>query len=126
MRILNTDIQGHDVLTCLLTYLAFGRAILCLSKIGEELYFEATSDGVIICNTYGINTFPSLQLSLRTVNSGRSAYTCFTFCPTFFHHYDDGRSQLNNATCTSSSQTNTVKCKVPIKVRNCISKRSYW
>jgi len=56
------------------------------------------------------------QLSLRTVNSGRSAYACFTFCPTFFHHYDDGRSQLNNVTCTSSSQSNTVKCKVPVKV----------
>ena len=31
-----------------LTFLAFGRAILCLSKIGEELYFEATSNGVRI------------------------------------------------------------------------------
>ena len=31
-----------------LIFLAFGRAILCLSKIGEELYFEATSNGVRI------------------------------------------------------------------------------
>ena len=29
-----------------LYFSAFGKAILCLSKIGDELYFEATTDGV--------------------------------------------------------------------------------
>ena len=34
------------IYTCNVKFSAFGRAILCLSKIGDELYFEATTDGV--------------------------------------------------------------------------------
>jgi len=49
----------------------FGRAIHCLSKIGDELYIEATEDG----------------LALRTVNSSRSAFGCFLFNESFFHEY---------------------------------------
>ena len=32
--------------TLSLCYTAFGKAIFCLSKIGEELYIEAQDDGV--------------------------------------------------------------------------------
>ena len=81
----------------------------------DKLFTNKITDSNFILATTHFTIFP-LQLSLRTVNSGRSAYACFTFCPSFFHHYDDGKSQLKNTTCTTSSQTNTIKCKVPVKV----------
>lgn len=49
----------------------FGKAVHCLSRIGEDLYFEASSN----------------QLALRTVNSSRSAYCCFLFQREFFEVY---------------------------------------
>ncbi|XP_064612836.1 cell cycle checkpoint control protein RAD9A-like [Liolophura sinensis] len=72
----------------------FGRAIHSLSKIGEELYVEPLEHG----------------LTLRTVNSSRSAYACFVFAPDFFQHYDEGSGQIN-----SSDSEDTIKCKITIK-----------
>ncbi|XP_074642769.1 cell cycle checkpoint control protein RAD9A-like isoform X2 [Tubulanus polymorphus] len=68
----------------------FGRAIHSLSKIGEELYLEPLETG----------------LSVRTVNSSRSAYACFFFSPTFFHHYNDGNNENSDE---------IFKCKFTMK-----------
>lgn len=58
----------------------FGRSIHCLSKIGDELYLEATADG----------------LALRTVNSSRSAYGCFLFNRSFFHEFTERLTDGNS------------------------------
>ncbi|XP_074740742.1 cell cycle checkpoint control protein RAD9A isoform X1 [Strix uralensis] len=51
-----------------------GRAVHSLSRIGDELYLEPTDSG----------------LSLRTVNSSRSAFASFLFAPLFFQLYEVG------------------------------------
>ncbi|XP_074698076.1 cell cycle checkpoint control protein RAD9A isoform X1 [Strix aluco] len=51
-----------------------GRAVHSLSRIGDELYLEPTDSG----------------LSLRTVNSSRSAFASFLFAPLFFQLYEAG------------------------------------
>ncbi|NWY55634.1 RAD9A protein, partial [Chionis minor] len=48
-----------------------------LSRIGDELYLEPTDTG----------------LSLRAVNSSRSAFASFLFAPFFFQRYEAGSSQ---------------------------------
>ena len=72
----------------------FGRAIHCLSKIGDELYFEGLKDG----------------LALRTVNSSRSAYACFIFNKIFFDEYEQECDQLQ-----SSNGGELLKCKMTMK-----------
>ena len=72
----------------------FGRAIHCLSKIGDELYFEGLKDG----------------LALRTVNSSRSAYACFIFNKIFFDDYEQECDQLQ-----SSNGSELLKCKMTMK-----------
>jgi hypothetical protein len=68
----------------------FARAIHCLARIGHEIYIEPLKEG----------------LSLRTVNSTRSAYACFIFPTSFFQTYDDGISE------DETSSDEGFKCKL--------------
>lgn len=77
----------------------FAKAIHCLSRIGDELYLEALSQG----------------LALRTVNSSRSAYACFLFNESFFISYDDGSNDLSQ----DSPEEDLLKCKIAMK--SCLS-----
>ncbi|XP_006860914.1 PREDICTED: cell cycle checkpoint control protein RAD9A [Chrysochloris asiatica] len=65
-----------------------GKAVHSLSRIGDELYLEPLEDG----------------LSLRTVNSSRSAYACFLFAPLFFQQYQ-----------VATSNQDPVRCKILMK-----------
>ncbi|KAF4094218.1 hypothetical protein AMELA_G00010470 [Ameiurus melas] len=62
------------------------KAIHSLSRIGEELYLEPSEDG----------------LTLRAVNSSRSAFACFLMSPLFFQRYQAPPDQA-------------FRCKMPIK-----------
>ncbi|XP_074442554.1 cell cycle checkpoint control protein RAD9A isoform X1 [Larus michahellis] len=68
----------------------FGRAVHSLSRIGDELYLEPTESG----------------LSLRAVNSSRSAFASFLFAPLFFQRYEAGSTQAD---------TELFRCKVLMK-----------
>ena len=72
----------------------FGRAIHCLSRMGDELFLEALKDG----------------LALRTVNSSRSAYACFVFKSEFFVEYKQGCDEID-----SSNPAEMLKCKISMK-----------
>ncbi|NWR23872.1 RAD9A protein, partial [Emberiza fucata] len=61
-----------------------------LSRIGDELYLEPTDSG----------------LSLRAVNSSRSAFAAFLFAPLFFQLYEPG---------TAGPDTELFRCKVHMK-----------
>lgn len=65
-----------------------GKAVHSLSRIGDELYLEPLKDG----------------LSLRTVNSSRSAYACFLFAPLFFQQYQE-----------ASPGQDLLRCKILMK-----------
>ncbi|XP_004481658.1 cell cycle checkpoint control protein RAD9A [Dasypus novemcinctus] len=65
-----------------------GRAVHSLSRIGDELYLEPLEDG----------------LSLRTVNSSRSAFACFLFAPLFFQQYQ-----------AAAPDQDPLRCKVLMK-----------
>lgn len=77
----------------------FAKAIHCLSKIGNELYLEALSEG----------------LALRTVSSSRSAYACFLFNESFFISYDDGSDE----SAGDSEEEDLLRCKIAMK--SCLS-----
>ncbi|NXY11203.1 RAD9A protein, partial [Pteruthius melanotis] len=61
-----------------------------LSRIGDELYLEPTESG----------------LSLRAVNSSRSAFASFLFAPLFFQLYEPG---------SAGPDTELSRCKVHMK-----------
>ncbi|KAM8969836.1 cell cycle checkpoint control protein RAD9A isoform X1 [Sarcophilus harrisii] len=69
--------------------IVLGKAAHSLSRIGDELYLEPLEDG----------------LSLRTVNTSRSAFACFLFAPLFFQHYQAARPP----------QRQPPRCKVLMK-----------
>ncbi|CAF0800148.1 unnamed protein product [Brachionus calyciflorus] len=68
----------------------FAKSILTLSKIGDELYFEPTSDA----------------LSIRTINSSRSAFTCFSFKQSFFSFFEPNLLSKNHLNTTNLNTTN--------------------
>nr|XP_031298543.1 cell cycle checkpoint control protein RAD9B isoform X2 [Camelus dromedarius] len=92
----------------------FGKAIQALSRINDELWLDPSEKG----------------LSLRSVNSGRSAYGCVFFSSVFFQHYqwsvktNDSDTILNlNCKlgmksilpifrCLNSLERNVEKCKI--------------
>uniref|UniRef100_A0A8C6ZXL4 Cell cycle checkpoint control protein RAD9A n=1 Tax=Nothoprocta perdicaria TaxID=30464 RepID=A0A8C6ZXL4_NOTPE len=67
-----------------------GKAVHALSRIGDELYLEATESG----------------LSLRAVNASRSAFASFLFAPLFFQQYERG---------SPSRGGQPLRCKVLMK-----------
>lgn len=66
-----------------------------------------TEDRACFCPlTASLSLLFLAQLSLRTVNSSRSAYACFLFAPLFFQQYQ----------ATTSGQE-ALRCKILMKVR---------
>ncbi|XP_020658319.3 cell cycle checkpoint control protein RAD9B isoform X1 [Pogona vitticeps] len=73
----------------------FGRAIHALARISDEFWFDPVEKG----------------LSLRSVNSSRSAYACIFFSSTFFQHYS-----CTNTAEQSRNKTNIQpRCQLAIK-----------
>ncbi|KAL7991933.1 hypothetical protein Chor_016189 [Crotalus horridus] len=69
-----------------------GKAVHALSRIGDEIYIEPVEEG----------------LSLRAINTSRSAYACFLFTSLFFQHYQAGESG-------SDPDVGAFRCKVLMK-----------
>uniref|UniRef100_A0A182P964 Cell cycle checkpoint control protein n=1 Tax=Anopheles epiroticus TaxID=199890 RepID=A0A182P964_9DIPT len=65
------------------------RAVNCFSKIGNEIYFEATPDG----------------LDLKTINSTNTAYAVVQFRRDFFISFQQGSSDTPDENC----------CKISVK-----------
>lgn len=78
---------------------ALGKAILTLSRIGEELYVEPYKDGIYF----------------RTVNPKRSAYASFNFTQNFFAFYKLDMTNSNSTSNRRGDQEETLKCKVAMK-----------
>eukprot|EP00057_Strongylocentrotus_purpuratus_P003551 XP_003726880.1 PREDICTED: cell cycle checkpoint control protein RAD9A isoform X1 [Strongylocentrotus purpuratus] len=78
----------------------FGRAIHCLSKVGEDLYMEPLDTG----------------LALRAVNSSRSAYSCFLFSPSFFLRYDD-----QTVTASQATQDGEETTRWRVTMKSCLA-----
>ncbi|PNJ38708.1 RAD9A isoform 5, partial [Pongo abelii] len=78
-----------------------GKAVHSLSRIGDELYLEPLEDG----------------LSLRTVNSSRSAYACFLFAPLFFQQYQAATPGQDLLRCKILMKT-VEKCCISLNGRS--------
>ncbi|EDV20180.1 uncharacterized protein TRIADDRAFT_61311 [Trichoplax adhaerens] len=70
----------------------FGKAIQCLSKVGDELYVQINENGI----------------DLRTVNSSRSAYSRMEFKSRFFSTFRVRESD-------SGGSDSILKCKINMK-----------
>ncbi|XP_069874312.1 cell cycle checkpoint control protein RAD9A-like isoform X2 [Dipodomys merriami] len=93
-----------DGMKCLVTggnVKVLGKAVHSLSRMGDELYLEPLDDG----------------LSLRTVNSSRSAYACFLFAPLFFQQYQVAASDLDTLRCKIQMKT-VEKCCISLSSRS--------
>lgn len=87
----------------------FGKTIHCLSKIGDEIYFEPLEQSI----------------SLKTINSSRSTFVSYSFKKKFFTHFDnDLKSKLNDTLIDDSrfgddpneiQSEEQFKCKIPSK-----------
>lgn len=105
-------------------FAAFGKAIYCLAKIGEELYIEALPDGVSIEMTFivlgkltALFWLSNDQLALKTVNGARSAFASFIFQRSFFHSYRDvRRAPTRDLEDDDADEEEPLKCKISIKV----------
>ncbi|KJE95394.1 cell cycle checkpoint control protein [Capsaspora owczarzaki ATCC 30864] len=73
---------------------AFGRAVHCCAKIGEEIYLEAQAN----------------QLLVRTVSLSRAAFACFSFAPQFFDKY-----RTMPIAGLAVNEQSLLKCKVLAK-----------
>ncbi|XP_060642001.2 cell cycle checkpoint control protein RAD9B isoform X2 [Anolis sagrei] len=73
----------------------FGRAIHAVARISEEFWFDPVEQG----------------LSLRSVNSSRSAYACIFFSSMFFQHY----SWRNTSETDLYKKHIPLRCKLVIK-----------
>ncbi|XP_077015943.1 cell cycle checkpoint control protein RAD9B isoform X2 [Tamandua tetradactyla] len=73
----------------------FGKAVQALSRISDELWLDPSERG----------------LSLRSVNSCRSAYGCILFSPLFFQHYRWSTSVDMN----DNNTTLNLNCKLGMK-----------
>ncbi|XP_012518943.1 PREDICTED: cell cycle checkpoint control protein RAD9B isoform X1 [Propithecus coquereli] len=73
----------------------FGKAIQALSRISDELWLDPSEKG----------------LSLRSVNSCRSAYGCILFSSVFFQHYQWSPS----VTMNGNDSTLNLNCKLGMK-----------
>ena len=103
----------------------FARAVHSLAKIGEDFYLDPTDEGI----------------SIRTVNSSRSAFVSYNFMPSFFSSYSSKPvSDLNRSRCdittisqrqtqnavnghenNTGAQDNDSKCKVTMRVSKIIA-----
>ena len=85
----------------------FGKAVQCLARIGDDVYFEASRDA----------------LSLKTVNQSRSAYCCFVFRREYFQTYKTPGLVLNSeaaaATNNAADNDSTLLCKA--SSRSCLN-----
>ena len=83
----------------LICLLVFSKAIQALAKVGEELYLEPKDN----------------ELTLRTINSAKSAFASFSFKNHFFSFYKHSFNQSNVSPSTTGSDFGD-DCKILLKV----------